>query len=364
MGDQPVIYGVIMAGGKGERFWPLSSESRPKQLLPITSKRNMLQVTLDRIEEFIPIERTLIVSGANIKEAILERCETVTEANMLTEPCGRNTCLAVGYAAIHLHRKDPEAIMVVLSADHLIEPAGRLVKVIKVGTSIATKEEKLITIGIVPTRAETGYGYIELAEESREIDGVSVYAVSAFKEKPRPTVAQQYYYDGQHLWNSGMFIWSVETILKALKQHMPEMHEALQNYARHIDTADEEKAREELYRDAEGVSIDVAVMEQADNVLTLKGDFVWDDVGSWMSLQRFMDKDKENNVVVGSTVTLNTYESTIYNDGEGLIAALGVSDLVIARAGDVVMVAHKTQLEKIKDLLVKMEEDDELKRYL
>ncbi len=359
-----MIYGVIMAGGKGERFWPLSSESRPKQLLPITSDRNMLQVTLDRIEDFIPIDRTLIVCGESIKDAILERCEKVTEASILTEPFGRNTCLAVGYAAIHLHKENPDAVMVVLSADHLIEPAAKLLKVIKVGTGIAAKEDKLITIGIVPTRAETGYGYIELGEQHREINNVNVFIVSAFKEKPRPTVAQQYYYGGKHLWNSGMFIWSVKAIMNALEQYMPEMYQALLDYEKHIGTDAEEKARHELYEEAEAVSIDIAVMEQADNVLTLRGDFVWDDVGSWMSLQRFMDKDKENNVIVGSAVTLNTYESTIYNDNDGLIAALGVSDVVIARAGEVVMVAHKTQLDKIKDLLTKMSEDDDLKKYL
>lgn len=359
-----MIYGVIMAGGRGERFWPLSSESRPKQLLPITSKRNMLQVTIDRIQDFIPIERTLIVAGTNIKDAIVEQCERVTEANVLAEPFGRNTCLAVAYAAIHLHQKDPEAVMVVLSSDHLIEPASKLVKIMKVGASLATKEDKLITIGIVPTRAETGYGYIELDDEYRVVEDVSVYTVSAFKEKPRPTVAQQYYYDGRHLWNSGMFVWSTKAILGALKEHMPEMHEALMEYAKHIGTDAEEEARDHLYSEAEAVSIDVAVMEQADNVLTIKGDFVWDDVGSWMSLQRFMERDEENNVLVGSTVTLNTFESTIYNDSEGLVAALGISDVVIARAGEVVMVAHKTQLDQIKDLLAKLAEDEELKKYL
>jgi mannose-1-phosphate guanylyltransferase len=359
-----VIYGVIMAGGRGERFWPLSSESRPKQLLPITSSRSMLQVTIDRIEDFIPVERTLIVAGTNLKDPIVAQCERLTGANVLTEPFGRNTCLAVAYAAIHLHQKDPEAVMVVLSADHLIEPASKLVKIMKVGTALATKEDKLITIGIVPTRAETGYGYIELDDEYRVMDDVSVYTVSAFKEKPRPTVAQQYYYDGRHLWNSGMFVWSTKTILSALEEHMPEMHEALMEYAKHIGKDDEDEARDHLYSEAEAVSIDVAVMEQADNVLTIKGDFVWDDVGSWMSLQRFMERDEENNVVVGSAVTLNTFESTIYNESDGLVAALGISDVVIARAGDVVMVAHKTQLDQIKDLLAKLAEDEELKKYL
>ena len=254
--------------------------------------------------------------------------------------------------------------MVVLSADHLIQPATKLLKAIKVGTRVAAKEDKLITIGIAPSRAETGYGYIELGEELREIDEVHIYAVSAFKEKPRPTVAQQYYYGGRHLWNSGMFIWSVKTILRAFEEHMPEMYELLVAYGEKIGASEEEQARAELYNEAEAVSIDVAIMEQAENVLTLRGDFVWDDVGSWMALQRFKEQDKGNNVVVGPAVLLNSYESTIYNDDHGLIAALGVSDLVIAKAGNVVMVAHKTQLDKIKDLLAKLAENEDTKKYL
>lgn len=359
-----MIYGVIMAGGKGERFWPLSNESHPKQLLAITSDKNMLQVTLDRIAELIPMDRTLIVAGNNIKKAIVENCERVEESHVLTEPVGRNTCLAVGCAAIHLRRNDPEAVMVVLSADHLIKPAAKWINTIKVGTKVAAKEDKLITIGINPTRAETGYGYIELGDELRDIDEVKIYEVSAFKEKPRPTVAQKYYYDGNHLWNSGMFVWSVKSILKALEQHMPEMYELLTEYSGHIGTENEEKAREKLYNEAEAVSIDVAVMEQADNVITLRGDFVWDDVGSWMSLQRFKEQDKENNVVVGSAITFNTFESTVYNDDKGMIATLGVSDLVIIKSGDVVLVAHKTQLDNLKDLLAKVGENEDLKKYL
>lgn len=359
-----MIYSVIMAGGKGERFWPLSNESRPKQLLSITDDKNMLQVTIERLDGFIPMDRTLIVAGENIEKAILKCCSMVKPENMLCEPFGRNTCLAIGYAAVHLERRDADAIMVVLSADHLIEPAGRLIKTIRAGTRVAAEQDKLITIGIVPTRAETGYGYIELADDQWDVDGVTVCRVSGFKEKPRPTVAQQYYYDRRHLWNSGMFIWSVRSILKAFEQYMPEMYQQLREYAESIGTGGEAAACRKLYTEAESVSIDVAIMEQAENVLTLKSDFTWDDVGSWMSLQRFKDTDKENNVVVGTAALFETYETTIVNDDGGIIAALGVSDLIIVRTGDVVMVAHKTALGKLKDLLAKMGTDDKLKKYL
>ncbi|MCP4569358.1 MAG: mannose-1-phosphate guanylyltransferase [FCB group bacterium] len=359
-----MIYGVIMAGGKGERFWPLSSENRPKQLLPITSERSMLQVTIDRVADYIPIEQTLIVAGANIKQAIFDSGTHITEENILAEPFGRNTCLAIGVAAVHLDKKDPEAIMVVLSADHLIEPASKLVDVIKAGTKVAAEQDSLITIGIVPTRAETGYGYIELGDQIKEVDGITVCKVSAFKEKPRPTVAQRYYHGRRHHWNSGMFIWSAKSLLSALKKHQPEMHELLAEYKKHIGTDGEEQALLKLYEEADPISIDYAVLEEADNVLTLKGDFIWDDVGSWMALQRFLDTDRENNVVVGTAVTLDSYESTVYNDGNGLIATLGISDLVIAKIGEVVMVAHKTQLGRIKELLTKIGDNEDLKKYL
>ena len=359
-----MVYGVVMAGGRGERFWPLSNEGRPKQLLAITNDRSMLEVTIDRLRGFIPMERMVIVTGKNIKEALLGRCPSVKEDNLLCEPTGRNTCLAIGLAAVHLQKRDPGGVMVVLSADHLISPAEKLVTVIKAGTKIAAEQDKLITIGIVPSRAETGYGYIELGEEEWEVDSVPVCTVRGFKEKPRPTIAQQYYYGRKHLWNSGMFIWSVESILAAFEKYMPEMYEQLREYGRHIGTAREDEACRRLYDDAESISIDVAILEQADNVLTLRGNFIWDDVGGWMSLQRFRDMDSENNVVEGSAVLINTYESTVYNEEAGLVAVLGVSDLVIVRSGEVVMVAHKTQLDRIKDLLARIEKDTSLRKYL
>lgn len=359
-----MIYSIIMAGGKGERFWPLSSEARPKQLLSITDDKCMLEVTIRRIDEFIPMENTIVVTGENIKDAILERCPFIKDANMLCEPYGRNTCLAIGYAAIHLQKRDPDGIMVVLSADHLIQPAEKLVATIKAGTKIASKQDNLITIGIVPSRAETGYGYIELSDEKYEVDGISVCEVSAFKEKPRPTVAQQYYYGRNHLWNSGMFIWSVGSILKAFEQHMPEMYQELMEYSGHIGKSSEEKARKKLYDEAEPVSIDVGILEQADNVLTLQGKFTWDDIGSWLALQRFRQTDKENNVVIGKSVLSETFESTIVNETDGLVATMGVSDLVIVRSGDVVLVAHKTHLDKIKGLLEKIGSEEDLRKFL
>jgi len=324
----------------------------------------MLQVTIDRISTFVPMEQVVLVAGDNIREAILAGCPSIKRENLFSEPFGRNTCLAIGCAAVHLQKRDPDGIMVVLSADHLIDPVTKLLDVIKTGVKIASEGNNLVTIGIVPSRPETGYGYIELSDEQWDVGNVTVCKVLGFKEKPRPMVAQQYYYGGKHLWNSGMFVWSIRAIMESLAKCQPDMHKLLMEYSEQIGTTNEESARMKLYKEAEPISIDYAILEQADNVLTLKGDFVWDDVGSWLALQRFKPTDEESNVVVGRSLVLDTFESTIYNAGEGVIAVMGVSDLVVAKVGDAVLVSHKTKLSQMKDLLSKIAKDEYLKKYL
>lgn len=352
-----------MAGGRGERFWPLSRRDRPKQLLKLTSDRTMLQETVDRILPIIPLERTLVVTGQVISDAILREIDYLNEKNLLVEPQGRNTLYAIALAAVHIEKTDPNGVMVVLSADHLINPPERLRHIIQVGMKVASEEEKLLTIGIVPTRAETGYGYIKVGPLSRTESGVSVYNVAEFAEKPKLLVAQKYYYGREHLWNSGMFIWSVKTILKAIERHAPEAFALLDEYRKTIGTANEKKAREKLYNEAKSISIDFSVLEKADNTLTMRGDIIWDDVGSWNALERYKEPDHDHNVKIGATELSDSYELTVYNEGDGLIAALGVSDLVIVKSGDLVLVAHKTKVENLKELLAQIGERDDSDKY-
>jgi mannose-1-phosphate guanylyltransferase len=267
-------------------------------------------------------------------------------------------------AAVHLRKIDPDGNMVVLSSDHMIKPQEKLLKILKVGTELAVKGEYLITIGITPTRAETAYGYIEFAELYDTSDDIMVYQIKEFKEKPDRIVAQQYYYDRKHLWNSGMFIWTVSTILEALKKHMPQLHKELENYSKHLGTKNENVAREELYQRMENISIDCAVLEKAENALVIKADLAWDDVGSWLALDRIKEKDQDHNVVVGKARAINTYETTIVNNSDGIIATLGVSDLVIVKTDDIVFVAHKTKAQDVKELLSEFTRDRELEKYL
>ncbi len=358
-----MIYGVIMAGGKGERFWPLSRESQPKQLLRITSDKTMLQETIDRVVDFIPLPRIKIVTGENLRGSILGKIDYLADANFITEPFGRNTCMTIGLAAVCLEHEDPDAVMVVLSCDHNISPRAKLIGLLKVGCQVASDKDCLITIGISPTRAETGYGYIEQADLYDRYGDVSIYHITQFKEKPDRITAQQYYYDRKHLWNSGMFIWSARAILDAMHKYQPAMAKLLDEYSETIGTEAEADARRHMYKSCDNISIDVAILEHADNVLVIRGDIDWDDVGSWRALERIRKLDKDNNVVCGDAVTMDTYESTIYNDSTGIITAFGVSDLVIVRSGDIVLVTHKTRADEVAKVLATMRGRDDYEKY-
>jgi mannose-1-phosphate guanylyltransferase/mannose-6-phosphate isomerase len=324
----------------------------------------MLEETLDRVRDLVPAERVLLVTGENIKKKVLEQQSAIEEANILAEPFGKNTCLAIGFAAVHLLKTDPDATMIVLPADHYIKPRERLMEIFRYGTSLAEREDVLITIGITPTRPETGYGYIELGEPHHSENGLSSFRVREFKEKPNRNLAQQYYVGRHHLWNSGMFIWSARSILAAVKKCQPEMREALDQYAVKIGASEEIEARRELFEKADGVSIDIGVLESADNVVVIKGDIIWDDIGSWLALERISTKDKDNNVSLGNTLLHDSYEITAVNSGDGIVATLGVSDLVVVKTDSVVLVAHKTKINEIKDMLVRMKDDPELAKYL
>lgn len=353
-----------MAGGKGERFWPLSRANKPKQFLKLTSDKTMLEETIERVRPLIPVENVRIVAGESMAEHCVNGVEYLERQHILTEPFGRNTCLAVALAAVHLLKSDPNAVMVVLSADHLVRPAEKLLRIFHDLSAVAAVEEKLITIGIVPTRPDTAYGYIKLGEMYRTEGETVVYRVSQFAEKPKATVAQEYYYSRQWLWNAGMFVWSAKAILNAIAACQPVLHEQLLQYSATIGTSKELAARKELYDKAVSISIDYAVLEKAENVLTVKAEIVWDDVGSWNALERYKEKDSDNNVLIGQTLMLDSYETTVYNDTDGLIACIGLADLVVVRSENITLVTHKTKASQVKELLVKLAENEKTKKYL
>jgi mannose-1-phosphate guanylyltransferase len=324
----------------------------------------MLEETIERVLPLIPIENMRIITSHSMSKFILKSMPGIKADNIISEPFGRNTCAAIGLAAIHLIKSDPHANMVVLSADHLIRPTEKLLKCLEGGAATSSAGGHLLTLGIVPTRPETGYGYIKVGDKFEHPSDQQVYFVSGFTEKPHVAVAKEYYFSGKYLWNSGMFIWTAEAFLKALEEHQPELHSLLLEYSEHIGKASEIEARMQLYTKAASISVDVAVLEKADNVLTIKADFIWDDVGDWNALGRYKERDKDSNVLIGDTITMDSYEMTLFNDSDGIVAVLGCSDLIVVRSGEITMVAHKTRAEDIKKLIAKLGENEETRKYL
>lgn len=343
-----MLHNVIMAGGRGERFWPLSRGNRPKQLLALNSDKSLLVETIDRVLDLVPYERTYIVTGENLADPIAEAIPELTTDNLLLEPCGRNTLMAIGLAAAEIGARDPDGVMLVLSADHRIEPAEKLRDILSFGAEIAGADQSLVTIGITPTRAETGYGYIEVADVIQRKGDLTAMKVAGFKEKPEPRLAQVYYYGRKHLWNAGIFVWSVAAIWRSLEELAPVHFAALRKCRENPGDA---AVREQAYREVPDISIDFGVLEKAHNVITIKADLVWDDVGSWLALDRLRPNDRHGNVVVGTAVPVDSAETVVYNETDDVVALLGVSDMIVVRSGNITFVAHKSKIGQIRNLV-------------
>jgi mannose-1-phosphate guanylyltransferase len=311
-----------------------------------------------------PPERMWLVTGQEISDAVKGRRGAIPETNVLTEPSSNNTCLAIAWAIVEIAQRDPDATLIVLSADHAIEPQDTFLTVIREGVRLARSEPSLVTIGITPTRPETGYGYIELGTHFATSNGIASYQVDAFREKPDRDTAQEYYFDRRHLWNAGIFVWTAQALLEALEKHRPAMFAALQTYSKTIGSPQQSKALADLYATADCISIDNAILESADNVLVIKADMIWDDVGSWLALQRLKHSTSDNNLLVGASVVLDSYDMTIYNESDDLVCAYGVSDLVVVRTNGVTMVAHKSRVDDIKSLIEYLRLDGRWEKHL
>jgi mannose-1-phosphate guanylyltransferase len=340
---------VILCGGRGERFWPKSRRSFPKQFISLFGNRSLVQATSDRIRPLCPLSRQVFVAPAEFRQVLREQ---VPGAGAVFEPVGRNTAPAIGLAAAYLHKRDPKTTMVVLPADHLIENRKEFVRNVKLAAQLA-QQGLLVTFGIPPDRPDTGYGYIGLGKEIvRHTAGVplAAYKVLGFREKPSAHKAREYVAAGNFAWNSGMFVWRVDAILDAMRQHMPEFSAALQTFAKAIGTKREAVALKRLYARTQSISIDYAVMEKAANVAAVRATFDWDDVGSWLAVGRHGSPDQAGNAANGLLVAKDTRDCIVDTD-TGLVACLGVEGLVIVRAGDAVLVAKRDELGNIKQLL-------------
>jgi len=339
-----MLYGVILAGGYGERFWPKSKPDIPKQLFSISGKKTLLEETLDRISHLIPKERIFIVTNKDIGAKILSAIPRLKVDNIIAEPMRKNTAPAIALASLYLKNRDKEAVMAILPADHFIPDKEMFLKILSIAYEYAQKKESLITLGIKPTRPETGYGYIEVGKQIATKNGVSIYEVKSFREKPDQETAKKFLSSGGYLWNSGMFIWHVETILDAFSKFMPEL------YSKLMKIQNNELKVEEFFQEVENISIDFGIMEKAKNIFMIEGDFKWDDIGSWNALERIYPKDENKNVVLTKHIGIDTQNCIITGEGK-LIATIGISDLIVVDTKEAILICPKKRAEEVKKIV-------------
>jgi mannose-1-phosphate guanylyltransferase len=350
------MYAVIMAGGKGARFWPRSRESKPKHLLDIISDKTIIRETVDRISPMIPPQKILIVTGESHAQELIRQLPEIPEENIIIEPVGRNTAPCIGLAALHIKRKTANAVMIVLPSDHLIRDAKQFRKVLGVAATVAQRGDYLVTVGIWPTGPETGYGYIEQGREQDTIEGEKVYDVRSVREKPNLTQARALLTQCGFSWNSGMFIWKVSAILKAIQQWLPDLYEGLLQIEAALGTVREAAVVEQVYQQARSVSIDYGVMEKARNTLVIPGDFGWSDVGSWDALWEVSPHDEQGNTVRGEATTIDSRNCLVHSHGK-TVALVGVEDLIIVETADALLICKRGCSQDVRKVVDRLEKE-------
>lgn len=359
-----MLHALIMAGGGGTRFWPRSRQRRPKQFLALGGDRTLLQQAGDRIEAQVPPERTWVITAAAYTDETRRQLPRLPEAHVVGEPCGRDTAACIGLGAALIARADPAATMLVMPADHVIEPAQEFRRAVHVAEQTAEEcPDALVTFGIPPTFPATGYGYIHRGAEKAHRQGVAVYQVRGFREKPDRDVAERYVVSGEYFWNSGIFVWKAATILKALRQGQPKLFAAVQRIAEAWPTPDRDAVLRREYEGLEKISIDYAVMETATDGLVVQAPYRWDDVGSWLALERMHPQDADGNTVLATHAGLGTHNCVLVADGGHLLATVGVSNLLIVQDGNATLVADRREEAAIKKLVELLKEKG-LEKYL
>lgn len=366
-------YVIILAGGRGERFWPVSREEHPKQLLRLLGERSFLQQAVDRVRPLVPPANILVITNAAQVPEVRRQLPRLPKENVLAEPVGRDTCAAVTLGAAVVGARATTAVMAVLPADHVIPEEQRFQQVLGEAFDLAGRGQVIITIGIQPTEPATGYGYIKLGPELPPPAGVKRYRTSffkaeQFKEKPDLATAMEYVNSGRYRWNAGMFVWSFVTLTNGLEMHQPQMHAACQRWfaAAAKSPAALTRVLAKDYPDLRRISIDYALLEKAHNVVCADGAFAWDDLGAWPALARHVKPDLEGNAAVAEFVHVDAARNIIYDArGPGRrapVALVGVRDTIVVLTDDATLVADKHQAQRIKDLVRKLAADPKLKR--
>ncbi len=351
-----MLHAVIMAGGSGTRFWPASRKLLPKQLLALSGDRTMIQSTVDRLGDLVPPERQLIVTNKILTDAVSAQLPDIPSANIVGEPCKRDTAPCVGLAAAMVHRVDPEGTMVVMPSDHVISSPEKFQAAIAAGQRLIDEDPtRIVTFGIRPTYPAESFGYIQRAG-SIDAEDVAAFQVEKFREKPDRATAEEYVAAGTFYWNSGIFLWRASTILDALQTNVPEMHKHIAAIADAMGSDSFEATLEKEFTAINGTSIDYAVMESYKNVVMIEAPFPWDDVGSWQALARLHQPDADGNTVVGSHVGIDTKGSIIHAQPGHTIVTIDVDDLIVVQTADATLVAPKNAEERVREAVKALEE--------
>jgi mannose-1-phosphate guanylyltransferase len=356
-----MLHAVIMAGGVGARFWPVSRRNHPKQVLDLLGEGPMIQQTIERIADIVPAEQRWIITNQEQADLFQELIPGLSGINFIVEPVGRNTAPAIGLAAVHLLKQDPDAVMMVLPADHRIEDQYAFRRCLMSAAEIVENSKTLATLGIEPTRPETGYGYIQI-DSSQPALKENVYAVKTFAEKPNLQTAKLFIESGEFLWNSGMFIWRADSILEQIHDQLPDWHAGLMEIHEALGKDDAEEITARVFRSQKGISIDYGVMENARNVVVVRGNLGWSDVGSWDEVWRIRPHDDQGNSHEGNAIFVGSQDNLVLA-GKKLIALVGTNNLAVVDTKDAILICPLSQAQRVREIVEALESRD-LQQYL
>ena len=349
------LYALIMAGGGGTRLWPMSRQAHPKQMLKLVGDRSMFQLAVDRLVPLLPHSRILVVTAGEQVEGLAAQVPELPRENFIVEPLGRGTASCIGLAALHLHRRDPGAVMAVLTADHYIRRTDRFREVLRAAHQVA-EEGYLVTLGIEPTHPATGYGYIRRGAGLGQAGDFDYYAVEAFVEKPDAERALAFLAAETYAWNSGMFIWRTQVILDAIAGLMPDLDATLTALGAALDAGEYASALAERWPALKKETIDYGIMERAERVAVIPVDLGWSDVGAWDAVMALRDADDAGNALSGDVIALDTENSMIMAEGQRLVTAIGVRDLVVVDTPDALLISRRNQTQRVRDVVQRLRE--------
>lgn len=351
------IYAVIMAGGSGTRFWPLSRTKTPKQVISMLGEKSLLQETVDRLDGIIPNERIFIVTNRLQRKIIAPQLRSLSEENYIIEPSARNTAPCIGLAAMHIKRLNPDGIMVVLPSDHLVRDRMEFQNAIRTAVEVVRKQDGLVTFGIPPTRPETGYGYIQFSHRSADL-AKHVHRVKTFAEKPNKPTAMRFLASGDFYWNSGIFVWKASRILAEFEEHLPEQYHQLELIERNYGSSHYNRSLITRYSRIRPISIDYGVIEVTKSpIFMVEGDFGWSDVGSWDELYRQHTPGSDGNVVIGEGAMLDAKNCFIYSQDK-MTAVIGLENLLVVNTPNALLICPLDRAQDVKQIVEKLRAED------